>query len=331
MAVTAPNQKALLAQVEAIRAFNRFYTQRIGVLEDSYLESPFSLAQARVLYELAHRQEPTAAGIARDLGLDAGYLSRILRTLERSGLVAKKASALDGRQRLLSLTAAGHAAFAPLDTASRQQITALLEGLSASEQRRLVEAMGAIGGLLGERAEGQQPYLLRPHHAGDMGWIVQRHGALYADEYGWDETFEALVAEIVAHFLRSFDAKRECCWIAERDGENVGSVLLVKHPEREGVAKLRLLLVEPSARGLGIGGRLVDECVRFARQAGYHTVTLWTNSVLVSARRLYEAAGYRLIHEEPHHSFGHDLISQTWELALSNRIAGDSDRGHQSA
>lgn len=304
-------------RVAAVRQFNRFYTRAIGVLEDGYLDSPFSLAQVRVLYELAHRDEPTAADLAKDLGLDPGNLSRILRGFERCDLIAKKPALADGRQRLLSLTAQGREVFAPLDAASRDQIGAMLGALPDVEQRRVVEAMRTIeDGLAGRRHANHAPYLLRPHQPGDMGWVVQRHGALYADEYGWDEQFEALVAEIVAHFIRHQDPKRERCWIAERDGENVGSVFLVKHPEREGVAKLRLLLVDPSARGLGIGRRLVDECARFARQTGYHTITLWTNSVLVSARRIYEAAGYRLTDEEPHHSFGHDLVGQTWELTL---------------
>jgi DNA-binding MarR family transcriptional regulator/GNAT superfamily N-acetyltransferase len=303
-------------RVDAVRAFNRLYTQRIGALEDSYLDSPFSLAQARVLYELAHRQEPAAADLARDLALDPGYLSRILRGFERVGLVAKRPSAVDGRERLLTLTPAGRAAFIPLETASRRQIAAMLGGLAVPEQRRLVAALDVAGRLLSGEDGNREPYLLRPHRPGDMGWIVQRHGALYAEEYGWDEAFEALVAEIVAHFLRHDDPRRERCWIAERNGENVGSVLLVCHPEREGVAKLRLLLVEPAARGHGIGCRLVEECTRFARQAGYHTITLWTNSVLVSAIRIYQAVGYRLVHEEPHHSFGHDLVGQTWELTL---------------
>lgn len=314
----APNGVELSRRVETVRAFNRFYTQQIGVLEDGYLRSPFSVSQARVLYELAHRQEPTAAEIARDLELDAGYLSRMLRGFERAGLLSKRSSAEDGRQRLLSLTARGHEAFAPLDVASREQTAAMLGELSVDEQRRLLGAIQTVSRLLGGAEEANAPYLLRPHRPGDMGWVVQRHGTIYADEYGWDESFEALVAEIVAHFLHHFDVKRERCWIAERDGENIGSVFLVCDPEREGVAKLRLLLVEPSARGLGVGRRLVDECIRFARQAGYARITLWTNSVLVSARRIYEAAGLRLVHEEPHHSFGHDLIGQTWERTLGD-------------
>lgn len=308
---------ALPGHVAAVRAFNRFYTRRIGVLEDGYLESPFSLVQARVLYELAQSTAPTATEIATDLGLDTGYLSRILRGFERSGLVEKTPSASDGRQKLLSLTARGREVFAPLDRRSRAETEAMLTRLSDTEQRRLVGAMSAITRLLDDE-NSAAPYLLRPHAPGDMGWVVQRHGILYAEEYGWDETFEALVAEIVAGFIRHFNPKRERCWIAERDGKNVGSVFLMAHPEREGVAQLRLLLVEPSARGLGIGRRLVEECTRFARQTGYHTITLWTNDVLISARRIYEAAGFQLVHEEPHHSFGHDLVGQTWERRVES-------------
>lgn len=310
-----PNYADFSRRVETVRAFNRFYTQRIGVLEDGYLDSVFSLAQVRVLYELAHRDALTASEIARDLGLDAGYLSRILRGFERAGLIEKRAAAADARQRLLSLTALGREVFAPLEAASNQQIAALLARLSPGEQHQLVGAMGSIMTALRETTVESVPYLLRSHRPGDMGWVVQRHGALYAG-YGYDETFEALVAEIVAGFIRHFDPRREHCWIAERNGENVGSVFLIAHPEREGVAKLRLLLVEPSARGLGIGRRLVDECTRFARQVGYHTITLWTQSHLESARRIYQAAGYRLIHEAPHHSFNRDLVEQTWELEL---------------
>src|SRR5215207_317642 len=303
--------------VDAVRAFNRFYTRRIGVLEEGYLESPFSLVQARVLYELAHRSQPMATEIARELGLDRGYLSRILRGFERTGLVEKRPSVRDGSRRLLSLTALGRAAFAPLDTRSRTETESMLRNLSPAAQVRLIGAMGVITKLLDDETDGAVTYLLRPHRPGDMGWVVQQHGVLYAEEYGWDETFEALVAEIVADFLRHFDPERERCWIVERDGENVGSVFLMAHRERERVGQLRLLLVEPSARGLGLGRRLVDECTRFARQVGYQTVTLWTNDVLVSARRIYEAAGFQLVHEEPHHSFGHDLVGQTWEMRVS--------------
>lgn len=300
--------------VEAVRRFNRFYTKQIGVLQDGLLSSPFSLTEARVLYELAHRDKPTASEFGKELGLDAGYLSRILRGFEKRGLVEKGPSETDGRQSLLWLTEQGREAFAPLDARSRDEIGAMLDNLSAAQQGRLTEAMRTIEALLGARPDSKAPYLLRPHQPGDMGWVVSRHGVLYAREYGWDERFEALVAEIAAAFIRTFDPKRERCWIAEKDGENVGSVFLVAQSET--VAKLRLLLVEPEARGLGIGARLVDECVRFARQAGYRKITLWTNDVLHAARHIYQRAGFQLVHEEPHHSFGHDLNGQTWELTL---------------
>lgn len=301
-------------RIGAVRRFNRFYTRLIGVLREGYLESPFSLTEVRVLYELAHREKTTASELGKELGLDAGYLSRILRGFKKRGLIDKKPSGVDGRRSLLWLTKRGWEAFAPLNARSHDEIGAMLSGLSAAEQERLVEAMRTIEGLLGARPEHEAHYLLRPHQPGDMGWVVHRHGVLYAQEYGWDERFEALVAEIVAKFIRQYDPKRERCWIAERGGEIVGSVFLVKQSEE--VAKLRLLLVEPSARGLGIGRRLVQECVRFARQTGYGKITLWTNDVLHAARRIYEEAGFRLVHEEPHHSFGHDLVGQTWELAL---------------
>ena len=306
----------LHGRVEAIRRFNRFYTQQIGVLREGLLRSPYSLTEARVIYELAHHERTTATHLSRELGLDAGYLSRILRSFEERGLIERRASEEDGRRNLVSLTSRGEAAFAELNAASRGQIEALLATLSEEQQRHLLDAMGTIQGLLAAPPEHRVPYILRPHQPGDMGWVVHRHGVLYAREYGWDETFEALVAEIVARFIREFDGSRERCWIAEREGEPAGSVFLVRHPEREGVAKLRLLLVEPTARGLGIGGRLVAECTRFARRAGYRRITLWTNSVLVAARGLYEREGYELVEEEPHRSFGRDLVGQTWELEL---------------
>lgn len=300
--------------VAAVRRFNRFYTQKIGVLEEGLLKSPFSLTQARVLYELAHRDRPTATELCRDLGLDAGYLSRILRDFEKRGLVAREPSEADGRQSLLHLSPRGLEAFAPLDARSRDEIGTMLRGLPPGDQRRLVEAMETVEALLGAGPEARAPYLLRPHRPGDMGWVVQRHGVLYSREYGWDERFEALVASIVARFIERYDPKRERCWIAEKDGENVGSVFVVKQTKT--VARLRLLLVDPKARGLGIGARLVDECVRFARDAGYRKLTLWTNSVLVAARRIYEKAGFRLVHAEPHRSFGQDLVGETWDLDL---------------
>ncbi|HVO13598.1 MAG TPA: helix-turn-helix domain-containing GNAT family N-acetyltransferase [Alphaproteobacteria bacterium] len=302
------------ARVAAVRRFNRFYTQKIGVLVDGMLKSPFSLAEARVLYELAHRERPTATEIARDLGLDPGYLSRILRGFARRRLIRKERSASDGRQSLLALTDAGRVAFAPLDSGSRAAIGKLLGTLPAGQQNRLTGAMHEIEGLLGANPEKRVPYLLRPHRPGDLGWIVHRHGALYAEEYGFDERFEALVARIAADFLERHDPKRERCWIAERDGAVIGSVMLVKKSAT--VAKLRLLLVEPEARGLGVGARLVDECIRFARQAGYRKITLWTNSVLHAARRLYEQAGFKKVGEETHAMFGPTMTGETWELKL---------------
>jgi DNA-binding MarR family transcriptional regulator/N-acetylglutamate synthase-like GNAT family acetyltransferase len=301
-------------RVDAVRSFNRYYTKQIGVLREGLLGSPYSLTEVRVLYELAHRSQPTAAELGRELGLDAGYLSRILRNFERRGLVAKARSKADGRRSLLSLTARGRKAFAPLNARSHDEVAAMLARLSATEQGRLIEAMRTIQALLGGRAEPKVPYVLRSHRPGDMGWIIHRHGALYAQEYGWDETFEALVAEIAAKFIRNLDPKCERCWIAEREGEIVGSVFLVQKSKT--VGQLRLMYVEPKARGLGIGSRLVEECLQFARQVGYRKVVLWTNSVLLAARHIYEKAGFRLIHSEPHRSFGRDLVGETWELTI---------------
>lgn len=305
-------------QVAAVRGFNRFWTRRIGVLAEGYLGSEFSLTQVRVLYELAHREETTASDLIRELGLDAGYLSRILRGFEGRALISRRRSSVDGRRSLLRLTERGRQAFDRLDARSREDIGAMLDELTPEERERAVGAMRGIERVLGARSE--QPYLLRRHRPGDMGWVVHRHGVLYSREYGWDEQFEALVAEIVAKFIRQYDPERERCWIAERDGEAVGSVFLVRHSEVE--ARLRLLLVEPSARGLGVGARLVEECVAFARATGYRRISLWTNDVLHAARYIYEGAGFRLTHEEPHHSFGHDLIGQTWELNLQPPAKG---------
>ncbi|HEU0076023.1 MAG TPA: bifunctional helix-turn-helix transcriptional regulator/GNAT family N-acetyltransferase [Longimicrobiaceae bacterium] len=301
-------------RVEAVRRFNRFYTRRIGVLGEGLSRSPFTLAEARVLYELAHRDPATAAPLADELGLDPGYLSRILRRFRERGLLDRAPSGTDGRRSLLRLTAAGREAFAALDAGTRGEVGELLGGLPGDAQLRLVEAMGAVEELLGGAPGRGRTYVLRPPRAGELGWVVWLHGVLYAREYGWDERFEALVAEIVAGFGRGHDPARERCWIAEVEGRAVGSVFLVRQSDE--VAKLRLLLVDPAARGLGIGRRLVDACVGFAREAGYRVVTLWTNDVLRAARRIYEDAGFRLVHEEPHHSFGHDLVGQTWELEL---------------
>jgi DNA-binding MarR family transcriptional regulator/GNAT superfamily N-acetyltransferase len=307
-------QTATDQRIAIVRRFNRFYTKQIGLLGESYLETPFSLTEARVLYELAHRERPSATELARELALDAGYLSRILRGFERRRLLTRTRSKSDGRQSHLALTARGRAAFAPLDVRSREDIGALLGRLGPAGQRRLIDAMRTIETTLGGAPESKASYVLRPHQPGDMGWVVHRHGALYAQEYGFDERFESLVAGVVARFVERYDPRRERCWIAEKDGEIVGSVLLVRRSRS--VAQLRLLLVEPKARGLGIGERLVTECVRFARQAGYRKITLWTNSVLRAARRLYQAAGFRRVHREKHRSFGRELVGETWELVL---------------
>jgi DNA-binding MarR family transcriptional regulator/N-acetylglutamate synthase-like GNAT family acetyltransferase len=301
-------------RVDMVRRFNRFYTRQIGLLGKGYLDSPFTLAEVRVLYELAHRESPAASEVGKALGLDAGYLSRMLRAFRGRGYVARKASERDARRIHLSLTKKGRAAFDALEAKSEADVGAMIERLSQADQRRLTAAMDTIEELLGERAEPKTPYLLRTHESGDIGWVIHRHGVLYAEEYGWDERFEALVARIAAGFIETFDPKRERCWIAERDGARVGSVMLVKKSDR--VAKLRLLLVEPSARGLGIGGRLVEECVRFARQAGYRKITLWTQSLLHAARAIYHKNGFHLVKRERRESFGHQLVSETWELSL---------------
>ena len=304
--------------VDAVRAFNRFYTREIGVLGERHLQSPFSLTEMRVLYELAHRDGPAAAELGRDLGLDAGYLSRILRRFESRGLIARSPSPADARQSLLHLTRKGRAAFGPLEARARGEVETLLARVGAGNRSKVVDAMSTIERLLGEpREDGARaaPYLLRAHQPGDMGWVIHRHGALYAQEWGYNQEFEALVARICADFLDHFDPSGERCWIAERDGAIVGSVFLVRKSKT--VAKLRLLLVEPSARGLGIGRRLIEECIRFARQAGYHKLTLWTQSDLDAARRLYQQAGFRCVQKKPHDSFGRKhLIAETWDLAL---------------
>jgi DNA-binding MarR family transcriptional regulator/N-acetylglutamate synthase-like GNAT family acetyltransferase len=300
--------------LDAVRAFNRFYTRHIGLLHKSYLESDFSLTEARVLYELAHRDGPSATELGRDLELDAGYLSRMLLGFKKRGLIGRRASDHDGRQSHIFLTAKGRKAFLPLEAKARKEIATMLDPVTPEDRDRLVNAMRCIQTVLSEEKPDRAPYVLRPHRPGDMGWVIHRHGVLYAREYGYDETFEALVAEIAAKFIQNFDYKRERCWIAERDGDMLGSVFLVQ--QSAGVAKLRLLLVEPSARGLGIGKRLVEECVTFARDVGYKKIVLWTQSELVAARGIYERTGFKRIAEEPHHSFGHDLVAETWELKL---------------
>jgi len=304
----------LFQRIDAVRQFNRFYTQKIGVLHEGLLSSPFSLTEVRVLYELAHRERPVASELGKDLGLDPGYLSRILSSFKTKKFIDSKPCEQDGRQSILRLTKKGKAAFAPLNGRARDEIGALLAALSENDQIRLVQAMEGIKEILSPGPKNKTPYLLRPHQPGDMGYVVHLHGMLYAQEYGWDETFEALVAGIVVKFMQNFDAKRERCWIAEVHGEIVGSAFLVK--ESETVSKLRLLLVHPKARGLGMGKRMVSECLRFARQAGYRKTMLWTNNILLAARHIYESMGFKLVLEEPHHSFGHDLVGETWELEL---------------
>lgn len=304
----------LSQRIETVRRFNRFYTKQIGVLHEGLLKSQFPLTEARVLYELAQQEQTTATALGNELGLDAGYLSRIVSNFEKQGLLQKVPSPTDGRQNLLYLTETGQAEFAKINVRSQDEINTMLNALPEVEQQRLVDAMQTIAAILEPKAEVRSSYLLRPHQPGDMGWVVHRHAVLYAQEYGWDERFEALVAEIVAKFIQHFDPKWERCWLAEIDGEIVGSVFLVKQSAE--VAKLRLLYVEPAARGLGIGKRLVDECIRFANRTGYRKITLWTNSILSAARGIYIKAGFQLVHSEAHHSFGHDLVGETWELPL---------------
>lgn len=312
-----PSALRLDAQVDAARRFNRFYTRQLGVLDEGLLESPYSLAQCRVLYEVAHRDEPTATEIGAALGLDAGYLSRILRGFERTRLVKRRTAPDDRRRSLLKLTRAGRKTFETLNARSQAQVEATLRRLEPESQQRLLAAMGTIEQILATDAGNRRApaaYVLRDPGPGDIGWMIHRHGTLYAQEYGWNAEFEALAARIAGRFLERFNPVSERCWIAERDGEMVGSVLLVKKSRT--VAQLRMLLVEPSARGLGLGSRLVDECIRFARRAGYRKIVLWTNSVLTSARHLYERAGFRRVKTERHRAWGDDLVSETWELKL---------------
>jgi DNA-binding MarR family transcriptional regulator/GNAT superfamily N-acetyltransferase len=305
------------ACVQGVRRFNRFYTRKIGVLREGLLDSALSLTEARVLYELAQTPAAVASDLCAALDLDPGYLSRILRSFQKRGWVQRRPSREDGRRQLLALTRAGRAAFEPLDARQDEDVRRLLAGASPDGLARLLSGMRAIEQVL-EPAKRASPYLLRTHRPGDIGWVVHRHGVLYAEEWGYDERFEALVARIVADFVDRFDPAGERCWIAEKDGERVGSVFLVRKSRQ--VAKLRLLLVEPSARGLGIGKRLVEECIRFARQCRYRKMVLWTQSELKAARRVYEEAGFRLVAREPNRSWGRDdLVSETWELRLEAR------------
>jgi DNA-binding MarR family transcriptional regulator/GNAT superfamily N-acetyltransferase len=305
-------------RIAAVRRFNRFYTRRLGVLRKTYLDSPFSLGEARVLYEIASGGCLTASDIGRALGLDAGYLSRVLRNFEKRGLIQRSTSASDGRQSHLTLSAGGRKTFAPLERRSQRDAAATLGKLKPADQSRLVTAMATIERLIeppaaDEAAPGGH-CLLRQPKPGDFGWIVKRHAELYAEEYGWIEPFEGLCAQIVADFVNKYDATCERCWIAELDGENAGSILLVK--DAEGVARIRLLLVDPKARGIGLGARLVNECIGFARQSGYRTITLWTHSVLTAARHIYQQAGFELIRTERHQSWGRPVVSEHWDLQL---------------
>jgi DNA-binding MarR family transcriptional regulator/N-acetylglutamate synthase-like GNAT family acetyltransferase len=301
---------------DRIRRFNRFYTKQIGLLNERVFPSSFSFTEARVMWELANREDPVASDLKQQLGIDAGQLSRIISNFQKRGLLAKSRSKLDGRQTLLNLTAKGKKEFQFLNAASDKQIKGLLEELSSPGQNTLLEAMQLIESLLGEKANPNASYILRPPHAGDYGWVVQKNGELYTNEYCWNENYEGLAAEIVSDFIKNYDPKKERCWIAEKDGENVGCVFLVKKSDT--IAKLRLLIVDPKARGLGLGQRLVNECTRFARLAGYKKITLWTQSILTAARHIYEKEGYKLVDKEPHHSFGHDLVAETWELDLTS-------------
>jgi len=306
--------------IAAVRRFNRFYTKQIGVLRKTYLDSPYSLGEMRVLYELAHRDGLTASDIGRVLDLDAGYLSRLLRNFQKRGLISRKTSTKDARQSHLSLTARGRKLFAPMEERSQRQAGSMIDKLDASQQAQIVAAMTAIETVLSNESypqPGAKPgYILREPRAGDFGWIVSRHAELYLREYGWAEPFEGLCAQIVADFVNNFDPKLERCWIAELNGENVGCVMLVKD-DQSAVARVRLLLVDPKARGLGLGASLVDECVRFARNAGYKKITLWTHSILSAARHVYENAGFTLTSSEPRHSWGKDVVAEFWDLDLS--------------
>ncbi|HEX4807311.1 MAG TPA: helix-turn-helix domain-containing GNAT family N-acetyltransferase [Bryobacteraceae bacterium] len=312
---TAPS--GLTTETAVFRRFNRMYTRLIGTLNEKLLDTEYSLPEARVLYEVATRSAPKASEIAEGLGIDAGYLSRLLTRFERDGLLQRKTSAEDGRYAELILTARGKSAFKKLNALSDDKARAALDGLAPTARLELIRCMQSIENILMKVDRSRPPYVLRPHRVGDMGWIVYRESVGYAEQYGWDGAFEALAAKIVGDFVTNFDQNRDRCWIAEVDGQNVGHVFLVKHPSEPQTAKLRLLFVEPSARGMGLGDALVNECICFARTAGYRKIVLWTQSILTAAHRIYARAGFHLVKEESHHSFGHDLIGQEWELDLS--------------
>ena len=306
--------RASTPDVDAVRRFNRFYTRRIGLLERGFLQSDFSLTEVRLLYEMSRRAPVSSAVLARDLGIDTGYLSRTVRRLTAAGIVAGRPSESDRRQTLLSLSAKGRKVFGRIEGRQVEDVLALLSPLAESARRQLAASMRTIETLIGDVEGAGEAYVLRPPGPGDLGWIVHRQGRLYHEEYGWDVTFEALLARIVAEYVERYDARKDACWIAERRHEVVGSVFCIKKSAL--VARLRMLYVEPTCRGLGIGRRLVEECLGFARRAGYKRMTLWTNDVLTAARAIYEKAGFELVTEEPHHSYGQDLVAQTWERDL---------------
>jgi DNA-binding MarR family transcriptional regulator/GNAT superfamily N-acetyltransferase len=318
---TAPGSP-VAHDVALFRRFTRMYTRYIGTLNEGLFNTKYSLPEGRVLYELATRSAPQANAIAHALGMDPGYLSRLLRKFERGGLLKRKASVHDGRFADLLLTTRGQSEFKKLNALSEGQAATILKSLSPAERARLTGCMQAIENILVQPDQQRPIFVLRPHRVGDMGWIVHREGVGYAEQFGWDGTFEALVARIVSDFITQFDPARERCWVAEIDGQNVGHIFLVKHPEEPHTAKLRLLFVEPAARGKGLGDALAKECIQFARSAGYKKITLWTQSILAAAHRIYKNAGFRLISETPHRSFGKDLIGQTWELNLKQQKSG---------
>jgi DNA-binding MarR family transcriptional regulator/N-acetylglutamate synthase-like GNAT family acetyltransferase len=307
-------QSRLEQGVAEVRGFNRFYTKRIGLLNQGLLKTRYSLTQARIIFELAHEEKIVSADLVRELDIDPSYLSRILSAFEKDGLVEKVRSERDSRQRILSLTSKGMTSFRELNERASEEIREMLMPLSDEDQHRFVNAINAIQNLLEYDQNAVSSYLLRPYGAGDIGWITHRHGVLYAEEYGWDETFEALVADILVKFIDSSDPKRERIWIAEQDGKRVGSVVLVDAGDQ--VSQLRLLLVEPKARGKGIGRRLIQECIDFSKSKGYKKIRLWTQNNLDAARHLYRKAGFVCVSEKPHRSFGHDLVEEFWELNL---------------
>ena len=314
--IPPPNARSAGEAIDIIRSFNRRYTRQLGLLDNGLLGSEFTLTEARVLYELANCEDSTATQIAGELGLDLGYMSRLLKKFGRRRYIKRKRSPVDARQSRLRLTERGRAVFDPLDRAARLQIAEMIAPMTPEQRSLLVSAMRSVQRLLeaGSEESRREPYAIRSLKVGDIGWIAHRQGILYSQEYGWDATYEALVAEILAGFVNNFDSNLERGWVAERAGGIIGSVFLVR--ASADLAKLRLLYVEPTARGLGVGKRLVQECIDFARMKGYKTLTLWTNDVLVSARRIYQGAGFQLTKEERHHSFGKDLVGQTWDLAL---------------